>query len=267
MVQLASVMLLHRFAIGLVGAAAIALVARRARSLSTSGAIAATVVGGMTAAAGWSWAALLIIYFVTSSALSRLNRSHAGDVVAKGGARDVYQVFANGGVFATCALLAQLADPEISSTLSVAAIGALAAATADTWSTEIGMRFGGTPRALFTMQPASSGTSGAVSAVGTLGMLGGAMFIALISRSLLLGPEVTIVVCAGVAGAMIDSILGATLQDRRWCASCDRSTERRVHRCGSVTSHVGGLQWLDNDVVNLVATIVGAALATLLVMA
>ena len=53
----------ERLAAGLLAAAAIALVARRAGSLSTSGAIAATLVGTAAVAAGWHWGALLVVYF------------------------------------------------------------------------------------------------------------------------------------------------------------------------------------------------------------
>ncbi|MGH7635177.1 MAG: DUF92 domain-containing protein, partial [Gemmatimonadaceae bacterium] len=45
-------------------AIAIALAAWRAGSLNRSGTLAAIVVGTLAIAAGWSWGALLIIYFV-----------------------------------------------------------------------------------------------------------------------------------------------------------------------------------------------------------
>src|SRR3569833_1751003 len=117
----------------------IALVARRARSLSTSGAAAAVVVGTLAVAAGWSWGLLLILYFASSTLLSRIGKAEkerrTADVVEKGGERDAWQVFANGGVFAGAAV-GSLVWPS-PAWLALGA-GALAASASDTWATEIG---------------------------------------------------------------------------------------------------------------------------------
>jgi uncharacterized membrane protein len=65
----------------------------------------------------------------------------------------------------------------------------------------------------------------------------------------------------GFGGALADSLLGATLQDRRWCATCARECETPVHDCGTATQRRRGFAWMTNDAVNLLATAVGAALA------
>ena len=75
----------------------------------------------------------------------------------------------------------------------------------------------------------------------------------------------TAIVAGGVAGALADSVVGATLQDRRWCDTCETSTERAVHSCGTTTRHAGGFTAMDNDLVNLIATVVGGTVAALLV--
>src|SRR5690242_14236230 len=127
-----------RALIGALVALAIALVARRTRSLSVSGAVAATVLGTAAAAAGWMWAALLIVYFVSSTALSHLGglekELRTSSVVDKGGERDAAQVAANGGPFAIGALLSLLQPDTRWLALGV---GSLAASAADTWATEI----------------------------------------------------------------------------------------------------------------------------------
>lgn len=261
-------MLLERAAIGAAVAGAIAFVAYRARSLSRSGALAAVAVGTAAIAASWYWGALLVIYFVGSTLLSHLGRVRkeqlTSGVLAKGGERDAAQVIANGGIFAACILLSAATVDKVAVTLSLAALGALATAAADTWATEIGTLLGGTPRSLLTMKPVPSGTSGGVSIAGSLAMIAGAAFIAGVAVALDLTSDLPIVVAAGVAGAIADSLLGATIQERRWCAACDRGSEQRVHNCGSSTRLVGGRAWMDNDMVNLVATFVGAAVAVLL---
>ena len=261
-------LILARAAGGAVAATAIALVAHRVRTLSVSGALAAILVGSVAVSAGWSWGALIVIYFVAAVLLSRLGRAEkerlTGGVVAKGGARDATQVAANGGVFAASLLVGQLAAHRIGGTMAIAALGALAASAADTWATEIGTLHGGTPRSVLTLRRLPAGTSGAVSAVGSLAMIAGSAFVALVARWIALPDAVFIVTVAGVAGALADSLLGATLQERRWCPACRQASERRVHDCGVPTSLAGGREWIDNDGVNVIATVVGAAVAALL---
>ena len=259
-----------RAAAGLLVAIAIALAARRAGSLSGSGALAAVVVGTAAVVAGWGWGALLVLYFVTASAVSHLGAAdkerRMSGIVAKGGARDVVQVLANGGVFALCALgtRCEWVDQHV---IAAAAAGALAGAAADTWATELGVLFGGTPRAVPGLHPVPPGTSGAVSMVGTAGMIAGALGIAVAARALSLTEAMGVVAIAGCTGAVADTLVGAVLQERRWCDACNLATERRIHDCGAPTRRAGGVTVLDNDAVNLLATLVGGATALLLAFA
>ena len=261
-------MMLQRAAMGFIVAGAIAFGRARAHALSRSGALAALIIGTAAVAASWRWGALLIISFVVSTLLSRFGRARkeqlTSGVIAKGGERDATQVIANGGIFAASILIAGLAQDKFAVTMSLAALGALAAATADTWATEIGTLFGGTPRSLVTMRRVPAGTSGGVSVAGSLAMVAGAAFIAGVEGRSVCHDAVVVVTAAGVAGAVADSLLGATLQERRWCAACEQASEQRVHDCGTPTTLVGGREWMDNDMVNLIATFVGAAVAVLL---
>ena len=266
--QRCTLMMLQRATLGVVVAGAIAGVARRAGALSRSGAFAALFVGTATVTGSWRWGALLLTYFTLSTVLSRFGRERketlTSGVLAKGGARDAVQVMANGGVFAAGALLSALAMDTVAVTMSLAALGALSASAADTWATEIGTLYGGTPRSLLTMRRVPVGSSGGVSVAGLAAMVAGAAVIAAVAVSLGLTHDLHIITTAGVAGAVVDSLLGATLQERRWCAACGRSSEQPVHDCGSATTLVGGHEWMNNDMVNLMATFVGAAVAVLL---
>lgn len=252
---------------GLALALLIAFAARRARSLAPSGAAAATVVGTIAIAAGWGWGALLIAYFAASSALSRWRGAEKArrtdDVVAKGGERDARQVLANGGAFALAALGALTASTTAATVLwGAAAAGALAAAAADTWATEIGTLATQPPRSVFTGRRVAAGTSGAISLPGTLAMIVGALAVAALARAVGVAPFAAAAL-GGVAGAMADTVLGAAMQERRWCARCQMATERTMHACGATTACVGGVPGVDNDVVNVACSVVGAAVSAL----
>jgi uncharacterized protein (TIGR00297 family) len=252
--------LLVRAGAGLLLAAAIAFAARRARALSPSGAVSAAALGTIGIAAGWSWGALLILFFAASSALSRhrLNtkEERTAAIVAKGGERDALQVLANGGLFVLAAL-ASLLWP--SSAWSAFGAGALAAATSDTWATEVGTLARRPPRSIITGRPVPAGTSGGVSLPGTVAALVGAGFIAFCARLVGWSPATAwAALIGGVAGSTADSLLGATLQARRWCVPCGAATERTTHPCGAATVPAGGVGWLDNDRVNLLSGLIGA---------
>jgi uncharacterized protein (TIGR00297 family) len=248
--------------IGLALATGIAFVALRARALSTSGALSAVVVGTVAMGAGWSWGLVLIAYFVSAALLSR-HRAGEKDIrlsgrVAKHGPRDAIQVIANGGVFVAMAA-GYWKNPDWM--WQALAAGALAAAAADTWATEIGVLSTASPRSILDWSSVSVGTSGGVTAQGLVAGAAGAAFIALVTW-LVRWPAVTAVsaLIGGAFGCLLDSVIGASFQARRWCASCATTTEQRIHRCGTPTRVTGGFRWLDNDGVNAIATLGGALL-------
>ena len=237
-------------------------------ALSNSGAAAAIVVGAACIAAGWTWALLLVAFFVSSTMLSRFREAakHArvGDVVEKGGNRDAWQVISNGGVFASLAVVSLFSDSAL---VQAAATGALATSTADTWATEIGTLSHSMPKGILSRRVVEPGTSGGVTGIGIIASLAGAAFIALLA--LFLGwPLVSVcaAVVGGFSGSVTDSILGGSLQSKRWCEKCQRGTERAIHTCGTKSIHAGGIRWLNNDLVNLVSSAGGAAVGLLCVL-
>jgi uncharacterized membrane protein len=70
-----------------------------------------------------------------------------------------------------------------------------------------------------------------------------------------------IAVVGGLAGSLFDSLLGATLQGIYFCEECGKMTESAVHRCGQAARPLRGWAWLNNDVVNLTASLVGGLVA------
>lgn len=205
---------------------------------------------------------MLLSLFISASALSKVGAAkkaaRLASVVEKGAERDARQVLANGGVFAAAAL-GHLVLP--SAAWFAIGAGAIAASAADTWATEVGTLAPGDPVSIVSGRRVPPGTSGAVTLLGSLAALAGAAFMAIEATLASWPVSLTVVALGGTAGALADSLLGATLQARRWCEPCATSTERLVHSCGSVTRHSAGISGLDNDVVNAVCSGVGALVA------
>jgi uncharacterized protein (TIGR00297 family) len=243
---------------------AIALLAYAAGALSITGAIAATLVGAVTFGGGGIVSGvLLILFFVSSSVLSRVGKRRKRSMhakFAKGGRRDHGQVLANGLTAAVMSLLFGVsADPL----WLAGAAGALAASNSDTWSTELGVLSRTPPRLITTWAKVAPGTSGGVTALGTLAAMAGSALIGIAGG--LMSADVRLISSvsyAGLIGAMFDSFLGASVQAIYHCPSCDHETERHpAHSCGTETRHVRGWRWLNNDGVNFAASLVGAAVA------
>jgi uncharacterized protein (TIGR00297 family) len=236
-------------------AGSVSLVAYRRRTLTLDGAFAATAVGATVfARAGIPGAGALIAFFISSSVLSRVREANKGrgDLAqAKGARRDAWQVLANGGVAAVCAVLGWRDG----------LVGALATAAADTWATEVGLLYGARPRLITTFQPVEAGTSGGITVQGLLASVGGAAVVAAAwrcCRGETAGPGTSVM--AGVAGALADSLLGATLQGVFRCRACGAVLETpRGHQAELLR----GYGWIDNDVVNLLATCAGASVGML----
>jgi uncharacterized protein (TIGR00297 family) len=234
-------------------AGAVAALAWWARALRASGAAAALWVGAVVLLrAGWPGGAVLLAFFLPSSALSRLWRAPLVPSDAKDDRRDAWQVLANGGPPALALLLGGPAS-------LVGYAAGLAAAAADTWATTVGAHSPTPPRRLLGGNVVQPGTSGGVTRLGTTGAAVGAAVVASAALPMIGWRGALAALGIGWSGMLLDSALGAGLQGRFHCDRCDQASERRVHRCGIATRHRGGLRWLTNDGVNALAT--GAATA------
>ncbi|MCS7011505.1 MAG: DUF92 domain-containing protein [Anaerolineales bacterium] len=262
--------------IGFLFAAGIALIAYRARSLSTSGVWGALLVGTLIfGVGGWEWAILLLAFFISSSLLTRLfgrRKTALNEKFEKGGQRDLGQVLANGGIAALLAALSPLFPASPWTWVGFAA--SLAAVNADTWATELGVLNPYPPRLITNGKAVERGTSGAISFYGTLAATAGAAFIA--GLTVLLTPFLSLplspvwlfvlLTLAGLFGALFDSLLGATVQAIYRCPQCEKETEKHpVHTCGARTAQVRGWKWFNNDLVNLSCALAGAMVGMLLV--
>jgi uncharacterized protein (TIGR00297 family) len=224
-----------------------------AGALSVSGAAAAFVVGVLVLAGiGFPGLWALGTFFSSSSLLSKRSaRFEPAWFDAPGHRRTARQVAANGvvpGVGGAVALAGNIG-------LGLAiAVSSLASAAADTWATSVGMSSPREPVDIWRRKRVAKGTSGAVSLRGTVGGIAGALTVAM--APMLAGAPGTLTLIAAASGSLgmvIDSLLGALMQGRFHCDACSLPSERQVHRCGAATRLTGGLRWLDNDGVNLLA--------------
>ncbi|MEZ4703120.1 MAG: DUF92 domain-containing protein [Rhodothermales bacterium] len=238
-------------------AAAGGYLAYRLHLLTRSGALTATAFGlCLLAFGGAAWFWLAMAFFIPTSLLSRVGRARKADAearVEKGSRRDAGQVLANGGV-AWLMLGLYAVSPETAFLWGF--VGAFSAAAADTWATELGGLARAEPRLITTGRRVPAGTSGGVTWGGSLGACAGAIWMGAAGGMLGLLPVlgVAAVGMGGVAGAFADSLLGATAQalyrDQR-----GNTTERPA----AASERVRGWDWVTNDVVNVAATAVGAA--------
>ncbi|MHB0857408.1 MAG: DUF92 domain-containing protein [Anaerolineae bacterium] len=269
--------MLWQLALGLVLGAAVGWVSHRLGSLTRNGVVVETVTSGLVFfAGGWAWGVLPLVFFAASAFLVRY---HA---LAKAGTSRHFRrpLLVDGSLlvgkigWAVVLALTFLISP-VSRGLFPAFVGAVAAANADTWAAELGILSTRPPRLITTGKPARPGEPGGVTALGLIAALGGAWLIGLLGMlaavlaSVIEGmpwaPALAWLPLAatvgGIVGTLVDSLLGAVAQATYYCERCRLETEQRIHQCGEVTRQVRGWPWMTNDAVNLVSTIVGAAVA------
>src|SRR5262245_42585424 len=133
--------------IGFLLAALIGYIGYRRQALSRSGVVGAILTGGLIFGfGGLSGAALLLAFFLSSSALSRVRESQRGALagkVSRGSQRGLGQALASGGAAAVCMVLYGVTGHAVYWAASAAA---LATANADTWATELGVLSRTAPR-------------------------------------------------------------------------------------------------------------------------
>ena len=243
-----------------IGAAGIlALAAGRLGWLSTGGVGVAFPVGAAVLWGGGVRGGIMLGVFVVSSSLLTKWSERSGYFTddSKGSRRDAAQVAANGFWVAAGAMLIPT-HPVLGWS---AVTGALAAAQADTWATEIGARSPSTPRLITTGQRVPGGTSGGITPLGSGAGVAGAAIMSLLGVvGHLSWPAVAFGLAGGTTGMFIDSLLGATVQIEY--AAAAPATESRDRRVASPNPTGRGLGWCTNDVVNFACTATGAAVTT-----
>ncbi|RMF11087.1 MAG: DUF92 domain-containing protein [Candidatus Neomarinimicrobiota bacterium] len=242
--------------------AALFFLAVKLHSLQGNGGVTGFLVGiFLFGAGGLPWILPMVLFFILSSALSQFGSRH-DPVGVKGSRRDHLQVLANSGAALGLALL-HFYHPSWSWTYPVY-LGALAAATADTWATEFGLLGGGIPRHIVTGKEIRKGMSGGVTWTGFGGALAGAGLIGGVGAVYGLDWRiVTVIILAGFLASLVDSLLGGTVQALYRSEQTGLLTEKAALPGESVVL-VRGWPWMNNDMVNVMNTLCGALITSYL---
>ncbi len=188
----------------------------RARTVSRAGAIVGAAIGVVAYAGGGPGAWLFLFStFLVASIASRLGlrrKIALGIAEERGGRRGAGNAIANCGV-ATLAAVAVATTPYGSEAL-VGLVAALTAGGSDTVASEIGKAWGRSAFLVTGLRRVPPGTSGAMSLEGTAAGLGAAVALAALAVPLRLiaAPAILPVVVGATAGALVESVLGATLE-------------------------------------------------------
>ena len=160
---------------------------------------------------GYHGLLLLGLFFLLGTAATAWKKKEKLDIrgsAAHQSTRNTAQVIANGGVAALAGLLAYL-FPHCRQLLTLLLAASLAAATADTLSAELGMVYGRHFFNILTGKRDTRGLDGVISIEGLiLGTAGSAIVAAVCGRHWL------VVIAAGLAGNLADSVLGAAFERR-----------------------------------------------------
>jgi len=184
---------------------------------------------------------LLTLFLLTFAAtrIGRRRKELLGTAESKRG-RNASQVAANLGAAVLAGIPLSAVHVFSPTTLDahaalLAMVAAMAEATADTLSSELGQVLGGEPRLITNFHRVPVGTDGAVTFAGTIAGCAGAAVVAIVGAVALRFSfrDALLALAAGIAGLFFDSLLGAI-------------PERRG--------------WLNNDAVNTLSTVAAALL-------
>jgi uncharacterized protein (TIGR00297 family) len=227
--------ILPAFPIAVLVSLPFALGAAAVRAVSRSGALAGLAIAS-TLLAGAGWPAWLQLGVVLICSLGATRLGHARN--AKAGllddahGRGWRSVTANTGLAACAALYAR--DPGTRDMAMLVIASVLTTGASDTVASEIGKAFGGrSVVGLVPIRRVASGTPGGVSLVGTLAGVTSVCAMAMCAGAMGLAPasKVPVIAIAAVGAVLLDSIIAGIFESRAW---------------------------LDNDGVNLMATLAAA---------
>jgi uncharacterized protein (TIGR00297 family) len=191
----------------------------QARTADLSGLFSAALVGIIllvfAAPQGPQWFLIMLGFFILGSAATRYKfeyKKRIGVEQGQSGARGYRNVFANGIIAAAAAVMFGVFQQPL---FVVMYVGCVATAAADTLASEIGVT-GGIPRLITTLKQVPIGTNGGITVTGETVALFGGFLVSVVAMLLnVITPQmVAICTLAGFVGTNIDSVIGATLENK-----------------------------------------------------
>ncbi|KAI9266962.1 integral membrane protein DUF92-domain-containing protein [Sporodiniella umbellata] len=252
--------------------------AKKKKSLSYDGRVAAFILGLVTFSSDlYVFTTVLLGFFLASSRLTKFKaekkRLLEEDYEASS-ERNWVQVMCNGLMGGLAVAFFRPFEPmqcyrqnSFSTLLMWAYIGHYGCCAGDTWASELGILNNGWPILITTFKKVPPGTNGGVSQLGLFASLAGGAWIGLIGALTLWAeqscggfPWEILVVgsLSGIIGSLIDSLLGATVQESVY------SKEKKIIISQKSTSAsfevVSGIPLLDNHQVNLLSSMLTSSL-------
>lgn len=239
----------------------ILLAAYYLNALTLPGVQAATLLGVLLYVfGGWLSYGALVLFFVAGSVVSKIGKAKKADASAlhkRKGARTVAQVAANG---APALVFAALYFVTGRPAWLLAVLVSFGAATADTFSSEIGMLSQKQPVSILTLRPIQKGISGGVSLLGFASAAAGAFLVSLLALPTFGLAGVGKVLLFGFLGSVIDSLMGAALQVKY------HLPEGGLTEAPTALGKAAGIAWVNNDVVNFASVLAAGSLLGLFML-
>lgn len=250
----------------------VGVIALRAKLLDRLGGVSAVLVGYLTyIGIGRVGMSALMTFFLVAGVLSRYKASYKRSITKERSVertRGWRNVWGNGLVPVALAVLS-IVDEANRDLYTVAYIGSISAAFADTLATEIGLLYRGPTRSIIGLREVEAGMPGGITPYGIAGSIasGGALFLS-VFPFITTTPNgalhlATIIMTSGILGSLADSLIGQLCQSMYLCRNCRSLVEEAMH-CGEKAEHVKGLRFISTHAVNAIATFVGGLVAALL---
>lgn len=192
---------------------------------------------------GWRGYTIIMSYFFVGSAVTRIGikqKEAEGIAEKRSGMRGPENVWGSALAGTICAILTLLVSSPTKELLILGYVASLSTKLSDTCASEVGKAYGKSTFLITTLQPVPRGTEGAISLEGTLAGFFASAAIASLGWGLGIINPIGVILCiiAAFVATNLESVIGATLQ-HKW-------------------------EWLTNEWVNVINTLIGATIAILL---